>query len=903
MADVRTVVPSTTIPRGAADAAPSPAPPASVRQLWLANLADASGHADGNRAFLTAVERHGYEPALRMLRWDGGNSAGLSPGELLMMDRQKRRLPSGPVVSIHSYPAFDRQFVVKETVNVARAVFETDRIPQSWLTPLLDRDEIWVPSRFNVESFVRGGIPEERLRVVGDTIDTTRFHPGVEPWDLGAPEGSFVFLTNFDFSERKGWQQLMVGWAKAFGRDDDVCLVLKVGSFYTDAASVIDRISSYVRQTLGRGAAERMAPIRFLTETLPTSAMPRLYAGADAYVLPSRGEGVGRPFMEAMATGLPTIASNWSGNLEFMDPASTWLVDGNVVDVSDDAELANDLYFGHRWFEADTDALAEALREIASDPAAARAKAAPARDELERRFGTEAIARRFQELSEAAWDKHSELRLRPVHSIVRGPAGSVDSLAVGNDALANGLIAKGLNVRLRAPKANALNDDAPGVSQCWPPVFEPATDGPSVMILPWEFGVSRADWVMDVRRRIDRVWVPSEYVRRGYIESGMPPGVVEVIPSGADTELFKPEGPIYPLPHKAGCTFLFVGGSTWRKGIDVLLEGWRRAFGPGDDVQLVIKDFGVRTAYKNQTNAELIERSIAGGKFAPMTYIDDDLPHEDLPSLYRAADVVVLPYRAEGFCLPAVEAMACGVPVIHNGQGPTGEFVGDIGGWPLPSKRVIAPSWLNLPDPVPGTDYYVHDVDPADLAERLRAVAADTADRHERGARGVIQAQEYTWARFADRAEASLARLVEEDLPFARTLRRTEIEARTHFALFAPDWDDDAAWGPALDAWLGAFGPGDDVTLALYVDGDAEAVGARVMGRLAGRAEDSLPDLALVEAGPDVTLFALAACADAVLVDAPAEPADNPPLLRRARRIVPADPAALAALARELGDE
>ena len=58
--------------------------------------------------------------------------------------------------------------------------------------------------------------------------------------------------------------------------------------------------------------------------------MPRLYAAADAYVMPSRGEGWGRPYMEAMAMGLPTIGSRWSGNLAFMHDGNAFLVDGEV---------------------------------------------------------------------------------------------------------------------------------------------------------------------------------------------------------------------------------------------------------------------------------------------------------------------------------------------------------------------------------------------------------------------------------------------------------------------------------------------------------------------------------------------------------------------------------------------
>jgi glycosyltransferase involved in cell wall biosynthesis len=51
-----------------------------------------------------------------------------------------------------------------------------------------------------------------------------------------------------------------------------------------------------------------------LEDELPLMNLPRLYTGADAFVLPSRGEGWGRPHIEAMAMGLPTIATNWSGN-------------------------------------------------------------------------------------------------------------------------------------------------------------------------------------------------------------------------------------------------------------------------------------------------------------------------------------------------------------------------------------------------------------------------------------------------------------------------------------------------------------------------------------------------------------------------------------------------------------
>ncbi len=720
-----------------------------VSQLWLGAVMDPSGHADEFRGFLRALEAHGYEPAVQEIRWTDA-MAGLTAAEIEQIERMKRRTPVDPLVAIHEYLPGDGQPTVQGAVNVMRVMFETDRAPQGWVGPLMDRDELWVPSQFNVETFARSGIPEEKMRVLGGTMDFDAFTPGeVEPWDLGAPAGSFVFLTNFDFSERKGWQQLLHGWARAFGPDDDVCLVLKTGSFYVGDGSVQAKIDDFLRTELGAGATDRMAPIKIIWDRLPSAAMPRLYAGADAYVLPSRGEGWGRPYMEALAMGLPTIASRFSGNLEFMDDATSWLIDGELVPVAEDAQLFNKLYTGHKWFEADVDELAAAMRQIASDPAAARSKAAPARDELIRRFGPDATAHRIGQLAADVHERHGERRRKPLYAAIRGRFGSVDSLAVVNDGLASELADRGENVHLMAPAAKPVAANAPVVSQSWPPVFDPGSDGPTVTVLHWEFGSPPREWVEEIHRKVDRVWVASDYVRRGYVDAGVPPGVVETIPCGADLDLFTPDGREYELPSTAGTTFLFVGGTTWRKGADVLLEGWRQAFGPDDDVQLVVKDFGVNSSYRNQTAGDHFKALAASGTAAPIAYIDDELPFSELPALYRAADVVVLPYRAEGFCLPALEAMACGVPVIHNGEGPTMEFVGDIGGWPLPARRIPIPSHMQLPElAAPG---YVHEVDPAALAERLRAVAADPEGRRERGARGIEQARAYTWRAFVDR--------------------------------------------------------------------------------------------------------------------------------------------------------
>jgi len=55
--------------------------------------------------------------------------------------------------------------------------------------------------------------------------------------------------------------------------------------------------------------------------------MPKLYKSFNAFVLPTRAEGWGLPFIEAMSMGLPTIGTNWGGQVDFMNKDNSYLLD------------------------------------------------------------------------------------------------------------------------------------------------------------------------------------------------------------------------------------------------------------------------------------------------------------------------------------------------------------------------------------------------------------------------------------------------------------------------------------------------------------------------------------------------------------------------------------------------
>ncbi|MDI6868643.1 MAG: glycosyltransferase [Coprothermobacterota bacterium] len=134
---------------------------------------------------------------------------------------------------------------------------------------------------------------------------------------------------------------------------------------------------------------------------------------------------------------------------------------------------------------------------------------------------------------------------------------------------------------------------------------------------------------------------------------------VRVIPLAVDTEFFTPEGPIHPFLEKLRSQghriCLYVGRLAYYKGLEYLV---RAAADLPDDLLVVIVGEGEEKEKLLHLREELhLERKVL---FHP------PVKDEELPSIYRGADVFVLPSiaRSEAFGLVAIEAMACGVPVI-----------------------------------------------------------------------------------------------------------------------------------------------------------------------------------------------------------------------------------------------
>ncbi len=298
---------------------------------------------------------------------------------------------------------------------------------------------------------------------------------------------------------------------------------------------------------------------------------------------------------------------------------------------------------------------------------------------------------------------------------------------------------------VRHRDVSALQTPQLWVRHQWPPNSERPQQGKWVIMQPWEFSALRRDFV-DLFNRADEIWTPSTFCRRVFIDSGVDADKVQVVPNGIDPQLFAPRGPAYKLETGKRFKFLFVGGTIFRKGIDVLLAAYSKTFSASDDVCLVIKDMGGDSFYKGQTARAHIEQLSKQSAAPAIEYIDEMLSEAQMAALYRACDVFVSPYRGEGFSLPTLEAMASGLSVIVTQGGATDDFVDEHVGWLVPA----APR--SIGEVIDGhamtAETFVLEPDEQILAAHMRQVFENPGEARARAVEASLRARtHWTWQR------------------------------------------------------------------------------------------------------------------------------------------------------------
>jgi glycosyltransferase involved in cell wall biosynthesis len=242
-------------------------------------------------------------------------------------------------------------------------------------------DAVFVPSRQNKQALRNSGV-KVPIYIVPHGVNAVTFHPRNPKLGVPNTSGKFVFVSVFGFQHRKNPEALLKAYWEAFSASDKVHLVIKTNGYarHENQRWIQSRILTYKMRL---GIRKRTAPVTILARPLNQQRIKGIYTLGHAFVLPTRGEGVGLPFLESLASGTPVIATGWGGHRDFLTSRNSFFVGYRLRHPSTSmnrkstiSRTFRSLFAGKNqlWAEADIDSLKRQMRAAYSNPSLCKRK-------------------------------------------------------------------------------------------------------------------------------------------------------------------------------------------------------------------------------------------------------------------------------------------------------------------------------------------------------------------------------------------------------------------------------------------------------------------------------------------------------------------------------------------------
>jgi autotransporter strand-loop-strand O-heptosyltransferase len=185
-------------------------------------------------------------------------------------------------------------------------------------------------------------------------------------------------------------------------------------------------------------------------------------------------------------------------------------------------------------------------------------------------------------------------------------------------------------------------------------------------------------------KEFDELWVPSKWQRDCSIAQGYDPSKIKVVPEGVDVNTFFPDSNLikHPLTTDGRFKFFLAGRWDYRKSIKEIIETFLNTFDKDEPVDLIISVDNPFSGDNMKTTEERLKHYGLNDDRIKIVHFP---PREEYIQLLKSCDAFVSCARSEGWNLPLIESMACGIPSIYSNCSGQLEFAKGKG---LPVKIV-----------------------------------------------------------------------------------------------------------------------------------------------------------------------------------------------------------------------
>ena len=314
-----------------------------------------SGVGDATRANITALQLKRYPTAIEDISSDSifdreeiteYSNANLHDATITIAHVNADMLP-------HVYKLKKSLF---GKYTIAYMAWETEFFPREWADRSQYCDEIWVPSNF-AKTAIEDVIQCPVFVVPHPLFIPLKYLSDINHGASQKKNGPFKFLASFDACsdvERKNPQSVILAFQKAFGREDDVKLIIKV----SNADRCGQNLSKLHELVSGQDN------IDIISKNLSKDEYFSLMKNIDVYVSLHRGEGFGLNIQQAMAMCKPVIVTNYGGNTDFCLADNSIPIDFKIVPIN-----FKESQYPHytMWAEPDMQQASHAMRKLYSD--------------------------------------------------------------------------------------------------------------------------------------------------------------------------------------------------------------------------------------------------------------------------------------------------------------------------------------------------------------------------------------------------------------------------------------------------------------------------------------------------------------------------------------------------------